>query len=480
MEEKITAKKVASSFLWKFSEKISAELVSFVVSIILARLLSPDDYGTIALVNIFITIANVFVVSGFGNALVQKKNSDDIDFSSVFYWNIGFSFVLYVGVFLLSPVWADYYNTPGLTLVFRIMGLQLFVAGINSVQNAYISKNMLFKKAFLSRMCATIISGAVGIAMAYSGCGIWALVAQYMTNAVAGTIVLLVTLKWRPVLRFSALRLRGLISYGWKLLVSELINTGYIEIRSLIIGKRYSAADLSYYTKGQTFPKLVVTNINSSIQAVLFPALSTLQDDKKTIKAIVRKSICVSSYVLTPMILGLALVAEPLIRLLLTEKWLPCVPYLQLYCLSYAFAPIQSANAQAIKALGRSDIYLKLETFKKIFGLALLVLSMPFGPFAIAASAVFSNIVGALINIFPNVKLLNYKASEQIRDYANGFLPLVLMMVIVFLIGKLNIADIWLLLLQVSVGAVVYIAFSYVFRIKSFCYVINTLSKKKG
>lgn len=480
MEQKITAKKVASSFLWLFSEKISAELVSFVVSIILARLLSPDDYGTIALVNVFITIANVFVISGFGNALVQKKNSDNVDFSSVFYWNIGFSLALYIGVFFLSPVLADYYNTPSLTLVFRVMGLRLFIAGINSVQNAYISKNMLFKKAFLSKMSGTIVSGVVGITMAYSGYGVWALVAQYITNALTGTIVLFCTLKWRPVFRFSVSRLRKLISYGWKLLVSELINTGYVEIRSLIIGKRYSASDLSYYTKGQMFPKLVVSNINASIQAVLFPTLSTSQDDKKMIKDIVRKSIRVSSYVLTPMILGLALVGEPLIRLLLTEKWLPCVPYLQLYCLFYAFAPIQSANAQAIKAIGRSDIYLNLEVFKKILGLALLFLAMPFGPFAIAASAVSSNIIGALINIFPNIKILNYKASEQIRDYANGFLPLALMMVTVFLIGKLNISDIWMLLLQVLIGAVVYIVFSCVFRIKSFYYVINTLLKKKG
>ena len=326
------------------------------VSIILARMLDPSHYGAIALVTVFITFANMFVTSSFGNSLIQKKDADNVDFSSVFYFNIILGILVYAVVFIMAPYIAGYFNMEILCPVLRVLGLRLIVAGANSVQHAYVSKQMLFKRFFWSTLGGTIGSAILGITMAYMGFGIWALVVQYMFNSIIDTLVLWFTVKWRPKLAFSLKRLKNLFSYGWKFLVSSLLDTGYNELRSLVIGKMYTPADLAYYNKGKNFPNLIVTNVNSSIQSVLFPAMANCQDKKEQVKSMCRRSIRTSSYIMLPLMTGLALVAEPFVKLLLTEKWLQCVPYLQIACFTFAFMPIHTANLQAIKAMGRSDI----------------------------------------------------------------------------------------------------------------------------
>lgn len=469
------SKQVASGFLWRFSERILAQVVTFVVSTVLARLLAPEHYGAISLVNVFITLANVFVSSGFGNALVQKKDANETDFSSVFYFNVTLSVVLYAIIFFCAPLVSELYEMPELTPVFRVMGLRLIVAAMNTIQHAYVSRHMLFRRFFWSTLGGTLISGVVGIVMAYYGFGIWALVAQYMVNTTIDTIVLFVTVKWRPRLTFSFSRLKGLLSYGWKLLASELVNTGYMELRSLVIGLKYSSADLAYYTKGQSFPKLLVVNVNNSIQSVLFPALAKAQDDMARLKDMTRRAIRINSYLMMPLVAGFALVAKPFVNLLLTERWLECVPYLQLYCLFYCFMPMQAANLQAIKALGRTDIYLKLEIIKKAVGVAMLLLSMPFGTLAIAASAVASNIFAVLISAAPNKKLFGYSFWEQLRDLFNGILPLAVMAAAVMLVGMLPMPDLLMIAVQIVSGAAVYILVSWVFKLDSFTYTLGLI-----
>ncbi len=472
-------KSVLSGLMWKFSERISAQLVTFIVSIVLARILEPSHYGAIAIVNVFIALANVFVASGFGNSLIQKKDSDNLDYSSVFYANIILSIVLYLILFFSAPFIANFYKMDILSPTLRVLGLRLIVGGINSVQHAYVSKNMMFKRFFLSTLFGTLLSGVVGIMLAYKGFGIWALVAQYMTNTTVDTLVLWFTVKWRPVFAFSFNRLSSLFSYGWKLLVSAFLETGYNELRTIIIGKMYSSADLAYYNKGKSFPDLVVTNINSSIQSVLFPAMSNEQDDKSAIKVITRRSIRISSYLMLPLMLGLALVAKPLITLLLTEKWLFCVPYLQISCFTLAFMPIHTANLQAIKALGRSDIFLRLEIIKKILALVILMLVMRFGVLAIAFSSVYVTVISSFINAFPNKKLINYNYKEQMRDIFNGFIPLFMMGICVWCVGKIPLHVFWILILQVLLGAFAYILGSYILKNESFFYILNTILKLK-
>lgn len=471
-----TKSKVLSGLIWKFGERISAQLVTLVVSIVLARLLSPEHYGAIAIVNIFITIANVFVVSGFGNSLIQKKGADNVDFSSVFYFSIVMSLVIYAILFFCAPVIADFYNMQILNPVLRVLGLRLIVAGANSVQHAYVSKHMMFKRFFWSTLFGTLLSGVVGIAMAYAGFGIWALVAQYMVNTTVDTIVLWFTVKWRPVFKFSFNRLKGLFAFGWKLLVSELLNTGYNELRALVIGKGYTSSDLAFYSKGKSFPNLIVTNINSSIQSVLFPAMSEKQDNKGQVKAMMRRSIRISSYIMLPMMCGFALIAEPFVRVLLTDKWLPCVPFLQIYCFSFSLYPIHTANLQAIKAMGRSDLFLRLEVIKKVIGITFLLISMKFGVFAIAVSTFIGTCISSFINAYPNRRLLGYNYFNQIQDMFNGIIPLFSMVCVLFFINNLQIADGPLMIIQIVVGVCTYAVVSALVKNDSFKYILSILN----
>lgn len=479
MNEKNTKKAVLKGLFWKFGERITAQCVSLLVSIILARLLSPNDYGTIAIIMVFITIANVFVSNGFGNALIQKKDADNLDFSSVFYINIAISILIYAILFVSAPFIAGFYGMPILNPVLRVLGIRIPVAAINSIQHAYVSRNMLFKKFFWSTLLGTILSGIVGIFMAYHGFGIWALVWQYLINTCMDTIVLWFTVKWRPILACSIERTKPLIKFGWKLLVSGLIDTGYMQLRNLLIGKIYSSADLAFYNQGDKYPQLIVVNINSSIGSVLFPAMSQFQNDKNKIKEITRRSIQVCSYAIWPMMLGIAVIAEPLIRLLLTEKWLPCVPFLRIFCLTYGLWPIHTANLQALNAIGKSDIFLKLEIIKKIFGLIVLVISIPFGTLAIAEGLIITSIAGIFINAAPNVKLLKYSFKEQLSDLLSPFMLSVIMAAIIFPISKTGLNDIAVILIQIVCGVIIYLIGSIISKQNGFLYILNFFKKKE-
>ena len=476
MENENIKSKVLAGLIWKFSERIAAQLVTFVVSIVLARLLEPSHYGEIAIVNIFIALANVFVDSGFGNALIQKKDADDTDFSSVFYFNIIMSVVMYAVVFFFSPVISNFYSMPILSPVLRVMGLRLIVAGVNSVQHAYVSRHMLFKRFFWSTLGGTLISSVVGIIMAYQGFGVWALVAQYMTNTTVDTIVLCFTVKWRPKLLFSIKRLKKMFSYGWKLLASSLIDVGYSEMRTLAIGKVYTSNELAFYHKGSSFPNLIVTNVNTSIQSVLFPAMSIVQNSAPQIKAMIRKSIRISSYIMFPLMAGLMMVADDFIRLLLTEKWLPCVTYLRIMCIVFAFMPIHTANLQAIKAMGRSDMFLKMEIIKKIIGITVLFAFLNVSIRAVALGSIFVSLLSSFVNAIPNKKLLNYSYWEQVKDLTPALWCSLGMVVPVYMISFIvNFPTIVALFLKCLVGMVAYIVVSHIFNVESYHYILNIL-----
>lgn len=379
-------KKTVSSLLWRFLERCGAQGVTFLVTIVLARLLVPEVYGLMALVTVFTAILQVFVDSGMGNALIQKKDADDLDFSSVFFFNLVMCIALYILLFFCAPVIAAFYHNPELISVIRVLGITLLISGVKNVQQAYVSRKLQFKRFFFATLGGTIGAAVIGITLAYMGFGIWALVSQNLFNTMIDTLILWFTVRWRPKLLFSFERLKGLLRYGWKLLVSSLLNTFYLNLRTLIIGKLYMPADLAYYEKGQSFPTLIVSNINASIDSVLLPTMSGVQDSRESVKAITRRAIVTSSYLMWPMMVGLAVVAKPLVVLLLTEKWLEAVPFLQISCFALGLEPLQTANLNAIKAMGRSDIYLKLEIIKKSISILILLLSMHFGVKAIAVS----------------------------------------------------------------------------------------------
>ena len=466
---------VVNNFLWRFAERCGAQVVTLIVSIVLARILTPSDFGTVSLVMVFTTIMQVFVDSGLGTALIQKKDADDLDFSSVFYFNFVVCLILYTGVFIAAPYIAFFYNDFSLATIIRVISLTIIISGVKGIQQSYVSRNMLFKRFFFATLGGTVFSAFLGIGMAYAGCGVWSIVAQQLSNTAIDTLILWVTVKWRPKRMFSWKRLKGLLSYGWKLLVSSLLDTVYNNLRNLIIGKIYTSADLAYYNQGDKFPKVIVTNINASIDSVLLPSMSGEQDNAERVKSMTRRAIKTSTYIMAPLMMGLLFCAEPIVKLLLTDKWMPCVPYLRIFCFTYMFWPIHTANLNAIKAMGRSDLFLRLEIIKKVMGLTLLLATMRISVMAMAFSLIVSGILSQIINSWPNWKLLNYNYLEQLRDILPSIIIATGMGVCVYFIGFIPLPTVVTLMIQIIAGAAIYIGVSAVLKLEEFEYLLGMI-----
>ena len=470
---------VITNFFWRFLERCGAQGVTFIVSIVLARLLDPTVYGTVALVTIFTTIMQVFVDSGMGNALIQKKDADDLDFSSVFYFNMAMCSVLYLIMFFAAPFIASFYRMPELTAIVRVLSCVVVISGVKNVQQAYVSRHLMFKRFFFSTLGGTIGAAVIGIAMAYLGFGVWALVAQMLFNAAVDTTILWITVKWRPKKMFSFQRLKSLFSYGWKLLASSLIDTVYNDLRQLIIGKKYSSGDLAYYNQGKKFPQLIVTNINTSIDSVLLPTMSKAQDDMAAVRSMTRRAIKTSTFLMMPAMIGLAVCAEPLVQLILTEKWLPCVLFLRIFCITYAFYPIHTANLNAIKAMGRSDLFLKLEIIKKTVGIIAILITMWISVQAMAYSFLVTTILNQIINSWPNKKLLNYSYLEQVKDMMPQILLSLGMGAAIYAVSFLHLSASLTLLIQIPLGVLVYWSGSKIFHVESYTYIIEMVKNFK-
>ena len=477
MSEQNIKTKTISNFLWRFAERSGAQGVSFIVSLVLARMIAPSAYGSIALVTVFTTILQVFVDSGLGNALIQKKDADDIDFSTVFYFNITVCCILYVGVFFAAPAIARFYRDLSLTPVIRVLSLTLIISGVKNVQQAYVSRKLIFRRFFFATLGGTLGAAAVGIFMAKRGYGIWALVAQQIFNAAVDTIILWITVRWRPRRVFSFSRLKGLLSYGSRLLAASLINTVYNEVRQLIIGKVYSSEDLAYYNRGKQFPHFIVQNINSSIDSVLFPVMSGAQEDRSHVRAMAQKSIMTSSYIMWPLMAGLAVTGENLIRVLLTDKWLPALPFLYVFAFVEGMQPIHTSNLNAIKAMGRSDIFLKMEILKKSIGIAMILFTMRISVLAIAVGNVIYTIIASIINSWPNRTLLGYSYAAQIRDILPSFLLAVSMAAFVAVLPVRSLPGAVQLIIQIPAGAAFYLAGSHLLRLRPYLFVRSVLKE---
>lgn len=476
-------KSVLSNFIWRFLERCGAQGVTLIVSIVLARLLDPNVYGTIALVTIFTTIMQIFVDSGMGNALIQKKDADDLDFSSVFYFNIVMCSVLYLIMFFLAPFIAKFYKIPELTAVVRVLSLILVISGVKNVQQAYVSRHLMFKRFFFATLGGTIGAAVIGIIMAYFGFGVWALVAQMLFNTTIDTLILWITVKWRPKKMFSMQRLKSLFSYGWKLLISALLDTVYNNIRQLIIGKVYTKSDLAYYNNGKKYPEYLVSNINTAIDSVLLPTMSNEQNHPERVKSMTRRAIKTATFIIMPLMVGFAVCSRQLVSLILTDKWLPSVPFMQIFCISFAFYPIHTANLNAIKAMGRSDLFLKLEIIKKSIGVVTIIIAIKFGVMAMAYSMLITSFISQVVNSFPNKKLLNYSYLEQVKDMLPQIILSLVMGAIVYAVTFLKLSSVITLVIQIPVGVFVYWVGSKLFHIESYEYIVGMLKnfrKKKA
>lgn len=475
MSDKSLKKKTLGGFIWRFAERCGAQGVQFVVSIILARLLMPEAFGTISLMMVFINILSVFIDSGMASALIQKKDADDLDFSTVFYFNLFMCSFMYLILFLCAPLIAEFYNNSELTLLVRVIGLSLLFSGVKSIQQAYVFKNMLFKNFFFSTLIGTVISAVVGITVAYKGYGVWALISQNLTNNVIDMIIIWCLVKWRPKWTFSFERLKGLFSYSWKLLASALLDTGYNQLRALIIGKVYSTADLAYYTKANNFPSIIITNVNSSIDSVLLPSMSSVQDSVESVKGMTRRAMKTSIYVMAPLLMGLAACGQSVISILLTDKWLPSYPFMVIFCITYVFYPVHTANLNAIKALGRSDLFLKLEIIKKVVGITAILITFKISVMAMAYSLLVTSVLSQIINSWPNKKLMNYSYIEQLKDILPGILLAAFMGGCVYCVNFLHLNNWLTLIIQVPLGVIIYIGLSALFKLESFTYVLNMI-----
>lgn len=459
--------------IWKLLERFSSQLVSFVISIILARILMPTDYGIIAIILVFINIANVIIDGGFNTALIQKKDADQTDFSTIFWFCLLMAAVIYLILFLGAPLIASFYKKDVLTPVLRVLGLNIFLFSFNSIQRAYVSRRMLFQKLFYVNALAIVLSGAIGIAMAYGDYGVWALVAQTLAGSFFCCFFLSFFIPWHPTFEFSKERFKGLFDYGWKIFVTNFIISFYDNIRSLVIGRQYTPAALAFFDRGKSLPSLLMTNVTASIDSVLLPTLSEEQDDTQRVKQMMRRSIGVSYLFVAPLLVGFIVVAKELVLVLLTEKWSPAVPFIQIFCIAFLLMPIQNINTIGIKSLGYSNIILKLEVIKKIIEAIILVVSFMINVYAVAWGVVLYNAICIAINLSPSKKLVNYGVCEQLRDVMPTMVAALLMGAVVYVSGYLPFSNIVLLAIQVIVGAAIYCLTCIFLKLDSFVYIIG-------
>jgi hypothetical protein len=472
--------KVAGGLFWSYGERIMAQLVSLVVSIVLARLLEPENYGVISIVMIFITFCDAIVSGGFGNAIVQKKDADELDVNTMLCCSVATSFLLYLIIFCAAPFIADFYEMDIIRSILRVLGLRLLISGVNSIQRAWIQKRMLFKRFFISTSFGTIISAIVGIVMAYIGMGAWALVAQYLTNSFIDTTVLLITNDWKPRLQFSWVRAKNMLSYGWKVLVTTVVYTIEGDLRSLIIGKKFGSADLAYYDQGKKFPNLLVTNINTSISNVMFPVLSENQNDLIRLKQMCRRAVRVGIFLLSPLLIGLIGVADTFVVAVLSAKWVPCIPFLRILTLVFLVRPFTTTCQQSILSVGRSDVTLKIEILVNAVAIGILFYSVFIleSVIGIAIGTLFAEGVSMVMFMYYENKIIRYSYKEQLQDLLPSLTMSTLMGGFVYLLHFLPLHEGLVLIIQIVIGAAFYLLVSYAIKFEPFIYLIKMVREK--
>lgn len=470
--------KTITGFFWQLLQKTSCQLIGFGVSVMLARLLSPGEYGVVAICSMFLVFVGIFIEGGLGTALIQMKDTDETDFSTVFYTGITLSIIVYILVFFAAPYTALLFNNQQITLVIRILALTMPIGALAVVQNAFVQKQMAFRKFFVSSLCGTILSGIIGLTMALLDFGIWALVAQSIANTITNTIVLFLIIDWHPQFTFSYKRFKILFSFGWKMTLINLLTTFLYQLKGYVIGYKYSAASLAYYNRGEGLPGILYNNISGTINTVLFPALSKLQEDKTAVKNALSRSMRITSFFLMPALLGLAALSDKLVLIIFTEKWAPAIPFMQVICLISCSDILGMANYQAIKAIGKINTLLKIEIYKRPLMFAILIISMFISPLAIAIGQLIYSIFAFIINAYPNRKYISYPIFEQLKDVGRSFLTSVIMAIIIYLFGRYNMNIYLCLCVQILLGTTIYVFLAWIFNKEDLNYVTAFIKNK--
>ncbi len=449
--------KTTKGLFWSSVERFSNQGMSFLFSVILARMLDPSDFGIIAMITIFFAVAQSFVDSGFSNALVRKTDRREEDLSTCFYFNIGVGIMAYIVLFLIAPLVASFYNQPILSPIIRITGLGVALNSLCVVQQALFTIKIDFKSQAKVTLSATIISGIVGVILAYQGYGVWALVWQGVVMSLVRMGLLWLMSKWRPTTGFSKSSFNYLFGYGSKLLASGLLDTIYNNIYPIVIGKFYTPAQLGNYSRALSFAQLPSSNITSILQRVTFPVLSTIQDDIPRLQANYRRLLKLSAFIIFPLMMGLAAVAFPMIRLILTPKWEGCSLYLQIICFALMWYPIHAINLNLLQVKGRSDLFLRLEIIKKIVGVCIMCITIPLGITAMCIGMVASSLISLFINTYYTGKLINIGCLKQMRDLTPIFINSLIMGGIVYFSIQISDNDILQLSLSIIIGVLSYI-----------------------
>lgn len=471
MDQSSLKTKTINGVFWQFCQKGVGQLVSFAISVLLARLLMPEEFGVVALAGMFIVLIGIFTDCGMGTALVQKKEADDLDYCTMFWAQAAFSVIVYIVVFLLAPWFSLLFHSPQLTAVIRVLATGMILGSIGGIQNTIVTRRMDFKVYFYVTLVASILSGIIGICLAFQGWGVWALVVQQLSSTILSTITVFYQVRWLPRFIFSIERFKSLFGTGIKYMATGIIGTACGQLKGYMIGLKYTATDLAYYNRGEGVPNIFTQNIDSTLNGVLFPAFAKLQDDRVAVKNAVRRSIQTSSFLIFPMVLGLAAIADHLVVLLYTEKWVACIPFMQVFCISECFTILNTANMQVLRGIGEVNTLLKLEFYKKPVFLLILAITACISPFAICVGMCIQGIYTMVVNAFPNRKFIHYHLMEQLKDISPNAFTAIFMAVAVYLIGRIPINLYFLIALQITTGVLIYISLSVLLHLEGWEYI---------
>lgn len=465
------------SLFWKLFEQGGTAVVTLLVQVVMARLLAPDEFGMLAIMLVFVNIGNVIVQSGLNTAIIQTPDATERDYSTVFWMSFAISLVLYAALFCAAPFIAGFYHMPQAVAPLRVLVLVLLVNAYNAIQEAIVARNLEFEKTFRATVSAGVVSGTAGIACALLGGGIWALVLQQLVQQICKCVVLALQIPWKPAFVFDGARAVRLFRFGWKLLASGILDQVYQSLSDLLIGRVFTTADLGFVSQGKKYPNAIGTLLDGAIQPVMLSAVSRVQESREQAKRLARRALKTSTFLVAPCMLLFAAAAEPVVRVVLGEAWLPCVPFLQMYCIVYALLPIHTTNLQVLNGMGRSDLFLKLEVLKKILGITVLLFTV----FVlrnltwIVAGYIVTGVISTFINASPNKRVIGYDYAEQVRDICPAFILAAISAALSLIPTCFGLPDAVLILAQAVIMAASYCGLAMLLHVEEFGYLVNTV-----
>lgn len=471
-----------SSLFWKIFERGSRAVVELAVQIVMARLLAPEQFGALAIMLVFVNLGNVLVQSGLNTALVQNPDTDDDDCSTVYWVSLAVSVILYAVVFFTAPFVAVFYEMDVIVWPLRALSLILVINAYNAVQVAIVQRELKFRMVFNAAIASVAVSGVIGIAAAALGAGLWALVSQQLFYQLCNCIVMAAQVDWRPRAVFKSARALELFSFSWKLLVSGLLDQGYQSLSDLIIGKQFSASSLGLVSQGKKYPQAVGSMLDGAIQPVMFSAVSRVQTDVHYVKRLVRRALKTSTFLIVPSMTLFAVAAEPIVGILLGEKWLPCVPFLQMYCFIYALLPIHTTNLQALNGMGRSDLFLKLELIKKAYGICFILFAafVLKDVYLMVAMYMVTGVISTFVNAYPNKRVIGYSYGEQLRDITPAFTLSAVAGGLALLFGSFVPNSALRIIVDIVVMAIAYLGLAKLLHVESLEYLVATAAELLG